>query len=159
MSVDEFIHASQPFLTGDNVPWTPAQFDQEKFRAMAPLAQTRLVVMSELPELVDFLFLDEPIIDEQSWSKTFSSADAVEMLNDAIAAFDTGLTWDHDSLKLCVEVAGLARGLKLGKAQAPIRVAITGRTIGPPLFEALELMGHDQVMRRLRAAVERLAGA
>jgi glutamyl-tRNA synthetase len=81
------------------------------------------------------------------------------MLNDAIAAFDTGLTWDHDSLKLCVEVAGSARGLKLGKAQAPIRVAITGRTIGPPLFEALELMGHDQVMRRLRAAVERLAGA
>ena len=159
MSVDEFIQASQPFLTGDNVPWTPAQFDEEKFRAMAPLAQTRLVVMSELPELVDFLFLDEPIIDEQSWSKTFSSADAVEMLNDAIAAFDTGLTWDHDSLKLCVEVAGSARGLKLGKAQAPIRVAITGRTIGPPLFEALELMGHDQVMRRLRAAVERLAGA
>ncbi|MCX6533601.1 MAG: glutamate--tRNA ligase, partial [Actinobacteria bacterium] len=46
-----------------------------------------------------------------------------------------------------------------GKAQAPIRVAITGRTIGPPLFEALELMGHDQVIRRLRAAVERLAGA
>jgi glutamyl-tRNA synthetase len=49
--------------------------------------------------------------------------------------------------------------LKLGKAQAPIRVAVTGRTIGPPLFEALELMGEEQVMTRLRAAAERLASA
>jgi glutamyl-tRNA synthetase len=109
--------------------------------------------------LVDFLFLDEPLIDEDSWKKTFGSPDGVEMLNDAIAALSTGLDWNHDSLKLCIEAAGAARGLKLGKAQAPIRVAVTGRTIGPPLFEALELMGEAQVMTRLRAAAERLASA
>ena len=159
MSTDEFFTAAQPFLVGEDIPWTPAQFDEEKFRAMAPLAQTRLVLMTELPMLVDFLFLDEPLIDEDSWKKTFGSPDGVEMLNDAIAALSTGLDWNHDSLKLCIEAIGAARGLKLGKAQAPIRVAVTGRTIGPPLFEALELMGEEQVMKRLRAAAERLASA
>ena len=81
MSTDEFIEASRPFLVGENIPWTPAQFDETKFRAMAPLAQTRLVLMTEIPMLVDFLFLDEPLIDEESWKKTFGSTDAVEMLN------------------------------------------------------------------------------
>jgi glutamyl-tRNA synthetase len=42
--------------------------------------------------------------------------------------------------------------VKLGKAQAPVRVAVTGRTVGPPLFEALEVMGRDETLRRLRVA-------
>ena len=46
--------------------------------------------------------------------------------------------------------------LKLGKAQAPVRVAVTGRTVGPPLFEALEVLGRDETLRRLRAAATRL---
>jgi glutamyl-tRNA synthetase len=49
-----------------------------------------------------------------------------------------------------------AAGLKLGKAQAPIRVAVTGRTVGPPLFESLELLGKPQVLKRLGAAREQL---
>jgi glutamyl-tRNA synthetase len=51
-------------------------------------------------------------------------------------------------------------GRKLGKAQAPIRVAITGRRVGPPLFEALEVLGPEKVLARLGSALERLrAGA
>ena len=42
---------------------------------------------------------------------------------------------------------------KLGKAQAPIRVAVTGRRVGPPLFEALEVMGPERALDRLRAAL------
>ena len=48
-----------------------------------------------------------------------------------------------------------ARGRKLAKAQAPIRVAVTGRTVGPPLFESLEVLGRDEVLRRLGVALER----
>ncbi len=39
-------------------------------------------------------------------------------------------------------------GLKLGKAQAPVRVAVTGRAVGPPLFESLEVLGPDETLRR-----------
>ncbi len=47
--------------------------------------------------------------------------------------------------------------LKLGKAQAPVRVAVTGRTVGPPLFEALEVLGRDESLRRMRTAHARLS--
>ncbi|WP_372346374.1 hypothetical protein [Streptomyces sp. KL116D] len=53
--------------------------------------------------------------------------------------------------------AGEAHGLKLGKAQAPVRVAVTGRTIGLPLFESLEILG-EQTLARIDAAPAKLAG-
>jgi glutamyl-tRNA synthetase len=81
MSLDRFISACEPFLTQD-VPWTSDQFDAEIFRAIAPLAQTRMVTMNEIVALVDFLFLAEPIIDEAAWSKTFGGEEAVAMLEE-----------------------------------------------------------------------------
>ena len=154
MTLDEFVAACEPFLTGD-VPWSSDKFDDATFRAIAPLAQTRMVTMDEIVALVDFLFLDEPLIDDSAWTKTFAGDEARLMLDDAIDAYGTIDQWSAETLKSALEVAGAARGLKLGKAQAPVRVAVTGRTVGPPLFEALELLGHDRTMARLRAAAER----
>jgi glutamyl-tRNA synthetase len=77
------------------------------------------------------------------------------MLDDAISSFGSVTNWSAEVLKQTLEDAGTARGLKLGKAQAPVRVAVTGRTVGPPLFEALELLGPDKTLARLRVAAER----
>jgi glutamyl-tRNA synthetase len=48
-------------------------------------------------------------------------------------------------------------GVKLGKAQAPVRVAVTGRTVGPPLFESIEVLGREETLVRLGRALEQLA--
>jgi glutamyl-tRNA synthetase len=64
--------------------------------------------------------------------------------------------WNHDALKNVLESWTESRGLKLGKTQAPIRVAITGRTVGPPLFESIEILGRDEAIRRLHGALNRL---
>lgn len=156
LSVDDFVEACRPWLHGDTAPWSPEQFDETVFRAMAELVQTRIVTLADVPALVDFMFLDAPIIDEAAWSKTFASAEAAAMLHAARTAFET-VEWNADSLKTATEECGTALGLKLGKAQAPVRVAVTGRTVGPPLFEALELLGRDTVSARLDAARQRLA--
>ena len=58
--------------------------------------------------------------------------------------------------KAALEDVMEAYELKLGKAQAPVRVAVTGRTVGPPLFEALEVMGRDESLRRMSAALDEL---
>ena len=155
MSVDDFVEACRPWLQGDAVPWSSDRFDESVFRAMAELVQTRIVTLSEVPALVDFMFLDEPIVDEVAWTKTFGSPEAVDMLKSALVAFTT-VGWTAESLKSATEECGTALGLKLGKAQAPVRVAVTGRTVGPPLFEALELLGRDVVLERVDAAVRRL---
>lgn len=155
MSVDDFVEACRPWLNSDDTPWSTEQFDETTFRAMAELVQTRIVTLADVPSLVDFMFLNAPIIDEAAWTKTFGSSEAVAMLEAARASFET-VDWTSDSLKSTTEECGATLGLKLGKAQAPVRVAVTGRTVGPPLFEALELLGRDAVLARIDAARRRL---
>jgi glutamyl-tRNA synthetase len=151
LPVDEFIAACQPWLTGEVAgervaPWRPSEYDAATFAAVAPLAQTRIGVLSEIVSYVDFLFLPEPAIDEAAWEKARSP----ELIAAAIAAFDGVSTWDAGSLKAALEAVGAEHGLKLGKAQAPVRVAVTGRSVGLPLFESLQVLGRDKTMARLR---------
>jgi glutamyl-tRNA synthetase len=80
---------------------------------------------------------------------------AGDVLVDAINAFET-VPWQAEDLKSTLTAVGESRGLKLAKTQAPVRVAVTGRTVGPPLFESLELLGRERTLGRLRAAHARL---
>jgi glutamyl-tRNA synthetase len=155
LPVDEFVAACQPWLHGDP-PWRPEDFDAKSFEAVAPLAQTRIAVLSEIVPYVDFLFLDEPWVDQVAWAKAMKDG-AAELLDATIAAFGA-VAWEAPALKAALEEVGAARGLKLGKAQAPVRVAVTGRAVGLPLFESLEVLGRDRTLARLRAARNRLSG-
>ena len=80
------------------------------------------------------------------------------LLADVIAAYGAVGSWDHETLKASMEDLMVGYEIKLGKAQALPRVAVTGRAVGPPLFEALEVLGRDETIRRLTAAADRLAG-
>ena len=81
---------------------------------------------------------------------------AAGLLTDAMAAYASMPRWEAGELHAVTLACGEARGVKLGKAQAPIRVAATGKSVGPPLFESLEVLGRDEVLGRLRAALARL---
>lgn len=154
MTLDEFITACAPYL--QNAPWPTERFNSDVFAKVAPLVQTRVVTLSEVPEMVDFIFLADPEVDEASWSKTMSADFAIEVLRDFNSALST-CEWNHDALKQILETWTESRELKLGKTQAPIRVALTGRTVGPPLFESIEVLGRDETQRRLQSALSRLA--
>ncbi|WP_326552572.1 glutamate--tRNA ligase [Micromonospora sp. NBC_01813] len=156
LPVEDFIAACQPWLTG-TPPWRPVDYDPTTFAAVAPLAQTRIAVLSEIVANVDFLFLDMPAIDGAAWTKAMKEGSA-ELLDATIAAFEALPEWSADPLKAALEQVGTARGLKLGKAQAPVRVAVTGRSVGLPLFESLEVLGADRTLRRLRAARTEVTG-
>jgi glutamyl-tRNA synthetase len=160
LSVDEFIEACQPWITGEIggervAPWPASAYDPAAFAAVAPLAQTRVAVLSEIIPNVDFLFLDEPAIDEAAWAKAMKEG-AADLLGAAIDAFAATPDWAAEPLKTALEEVGAARGLKLGKAQAPVRVAVTGRSVGLPLFESLEVLGRDRTLARLRTAHAKL---
>jgi glutamyl-tRNA synthetase len=156
MPLEVFISECEPFLTGETMPWPAGNFKQDIFRGMAELVQTRVTALTEVPAMVDFFFLDEPAIDEASWAKATKDEWASAVLSETTVAYATA-EWNHDSLKAVIEQVGEKHGLKLGKVQAPIRVAITGRTVGPPLFESLELLGRETTLARLAAATQRLA--
>jgi glutamyl-tRNA synthetase len=149
MSVDQFVAACDP--------WIPAEWDRARFAEIALHIQPRLVTLADAPGVVDFLFLADPVIDQDSWEKTFAVDYATPLLRQVTEAYET-CGWDHMSLKTAMEDLMASYEIKLGKASAGTRVAITGRTVGPPLFEALEVMGRDESLRRMRAALQRLAG-
>jgi glutamyl-tRNA synthetase len=155
LAPDEFAAVCAPWLQGTGTipapPWDPAAFDAQVFAAVAPLAQTRIAVLAEIVEYVDFLFLDEPARDEASWAKAMKG-EAAEILDAAAAAFEALEEWSAEPLKGALEEVGMARELKLGKTQAPVRVAVTGRSVGLPLFESLEVLGRDRTLQRLRSA-------
>ncbi len=139
------------------LPWTPGQYDAGRFAALAGVIQERVAVLSEVPALVDFLFLDEAPFDVASWDKAVGGDEgAFGILTAALAAY-AECPWDKDSLHAVTLEIAEGAGRKLGKAQAPIRVAVMGRTTGLPLFDSLAVLGRDETRRRIAAALTRLA--
>ncbi|WP_078850110.1 glutamate--tRNA ligase [Streptomyces sp. NRRL F-5126] len=157
LDVKAFTEACAPWLAAPHAPWAPERFDQGAFDALAPLAQTRVTVLSDITANVDFLFLEEPVRDDASWAKAMKGDPAGLLTTVREKLAET--TWEAEPLKEAVLAAGEQHGLKLGKAQAPLRVAVTGRTVGLPLFESLEVLGRDRTLARVDAALARLASA
>lgn len=151
-----FADACGPWLRAPHAPWAPEQFDQAAWEAIAPHAQTRLTVLSDITANVDFLFLDEPVEDEASWQKAMKEGSDALLRTARRKLADCD--WTADAVKAAVVAAGEEHGLKLGKAQAPVRVAVTGRTVGLPLFESLEILGRERTLARVDAALAKLAG-
>ncbi|MGI8307075.1 glutamate--tRNA ligase [Saccharopolyspora hattusasensis] len=155
LSEEEFVTACLPWLEGSKAPWAAEAFDEAVFRSVAGLAQTRLTVLAEIVKYVDWLFLDEPPYEEQSWAKAMKPG-AEAMLASAREAWSEG-DWTVEALKAGLEAAAAEHGLKLGKAQAPVRVAVTGRTVGLPLFESVQVLGRKRTLARIDAAAAKLA--
>jgi glutamyl-tRNA synthetase len=151
LDIGDFIDACGPWLKAPYAPWRPEAFDQAAFETIAPHAQTRLTVLSDITANVDFLFLDEPAEDETSWQKAMK--EGADALLRSVRGRFAEVQWTAEALKESVLAAGEVHGLKLGKAQAPVRVAVTGRTVGLPLFESLEVLGRDRSLARIDAAL------
>ncbi|MDQ2873936.1 MAG: glutamate--tRNA ligase, partial [Actinomycetota bacterium] len=145
----EFEQACAPWLTAPAAPWPADRFDPAVFSALARLAQTRVSLLADITAMVDFAFLAAPDIDEASWAKAMREPVAAELLAEVQMAYETA-AWQADDLKVALTEIGATYGLSLGKAQTPVRVAVTGRAVGLPLFESLEALGRDQTLSRLQ---------
>jgi glutamyl-tRNA synthetase len=126
--------------------------DDAGFAVAAQLTQTRIVVLSDGWELLKFFNDDAYELDPKAAAKELGP-DSVPVLDAAITALDGLTDWTTPAIEDALKVA-LLEGLELKprKAFGPIRVAATGATISPPLFESLELLGRDRSLQRLRAA-------
>ena len=121
--------------------------------------QTRIVVLGDAWDLLKFLDDAEFALDEKSAAKELG-ADAVPVLDAAIGRARGVGEWTTAKIEAALKVALMENlELKPRKAFGPIRVAATGSTISPPLFESLELLGRDRSLRRLRAGRDHAAAA
>jgi glutamyl-tRNA synthetase len=131
--------------------------DEAQFAEAARLVQTRIVVLGDAWDLLKFLNDAEFTLDEKSAAKELKP-EAVAVLDAALAALETVGEWSTGEIENALKVSLLENlELKPRKAFGPLRVAATGASVSPPLFESLELLGRDRSLLRLRAGRDRAA--
>jgi glutamyl-tRNA synthetase len=145
----------EPFLRAAGL-YTGTPEQQALLGGAVPLVQTRMAVLSEVVDLLRFLFVDESAfaIDPAAAEKHLT--EAAPVLTAAADALEPLTEWTTESVQQAMDAALLhGLGLKRGKAYAPVRVAVTGSAIAPPLPESMALLGRERVLSRLRAAASR----
>lgn len=157
----EFIEAAEPWLTGDDAPYPVANYDRTVALALAEDVQQRVSTLAEAPAWLDWLFVDAiDDYDEKSWTKAIDKGKVPDRVLDDIAAAlaDDDFT-DRDRLESVVMGVGTALSEELDArvmSQAPLRIALTGRGAGIPLWEAMTHLGREVCLERIAAARSRI---
>jgi len=133
--------------------------DDSQFAEAATLVQTRIVVLGDAWDLLKFLDDSAFVLDEKAAAKELRE-DTAPVLSAALAALEAVLQWNTAQIEEALKSALVDRlELKPRKAFGPVRVAVTGSSVSPPLFESLELLGRDRSLDRLRSGRDRAAAA
>ena len=118
----------------------------------APLVQERITLLGEAPEMISFLFKTDDGVDVAADALKGMPENLAEVLDAALAALEPLSTWDAESIQAALKsalVEGL--GVKPRLAFGPVRTAMSGRKVSPPLFESMVILGKDSSLARLRA--------
>jgi nondiscriminating glutamyl-tRNA synthetase len=151
----------RPFVQAEadagRIDRVPADSELE---ALVPLVQERLPVLGAIGDLVDFLFadrleLDPALLVPKRWDPP-TALDGLQAAREALGAVDPA-AFEPDLLEEPLRALAESRGWKAGDLFMAIRVAVTGRTATPPLFQTLVALGRERVLARLDAAIVVLA--
>ena len=160
---DDLVSRLMPFLEAAHVA---GQIDrtpgEDEVRALLPIIRERLPTLVAIVDMVGFLWVDDLVVEPAAivpkrWDAATTLAGLTEART-ALAAHDE-VTWEADELEPPLRALVEARGWRAGDLFMAIRVATTGRTATPPLFDTLVALGRERTLARLDAAIERLAGA
>ncbi len=133
---------------------------EDELRALLPIVRERLPTLAAIADLMGFLWVDDLVVDPalvvpKRWDAA-TTAEALAAARDRLAAHDE-VTWEADELEPPLRELVEARGWKAGDLFMAVRVATTGRTATPPLFDTLVALGRERTLVRLDAAIARLA--
>ncbi len=156
LPVEEITHRVLPFLKAAGVVSDPVHdADAQLLELAMPLVAERINKLTESVDMLGFLFIDEASFtrDPADVEKllTADGRAIVQAAHDAVAALPT---WSTDAIQTALQTALVdERGLKPRVAFGPVRVAVTGRRVSPPLFESMELLGRERSLARLQGAL------
>jgi glutamyl-tRNA synthetase len=127
----------------------------EALRAACEIVQEKAQTLAEVWPLIGFLF-GPPSDDEKAWRKVMEKPEALPALEAAETALNRADGFDPETVEAVLAPLPDRLGLKPGKVYQPIRVAITGTNISPGIFESLAVLGRDESLARIEAAIARL---
>ena len=134
----------------------PRPIDRAYLEAIVPLERERLRKLADAPEMLSFFF-DEPQCDPALLvPKGLNAADARSALDAALAVAEGTDDWSAPALEASYRALAERLGLRTGQLFGAMRVAVTGRTAAPPLFDTMTALGKERCVARLRLAVKAL---
>jgi len=152
LTIDEFLEWSLPFLTKAGVI-TGSTEEIVLVKKALPLIQERIIMLSEVPPMLKFLFVKNFAVEADSVSRITDEA-AKLVLQRSLKELEPLATWNHDSIEAALRSSLIEdMGLKPRIAFGAVRIATTGSTISPPLFESMELLGKEASLARISAAL------
>jgi len=152
LSLEEFATWTLPFLIKANVI-AGSDEEIELVKKALPLIQERIVKLDEAPALLRFLFVKEFAVDPDAVAKISDDA-AKDILRRSEKELSALTLWNHESIEGALRTSLIEElGLKPRIAFTALRIATTGSTISPPLFESMELLGKDACLTRISAAL------
>jgi glutamyl-tRNA synthetase len=157
LDTDAFVERSRPYL-GHGAA------SEAVLRPIADLVRDRVRLLTDVEPMVDFLRDEAVTIDDASWQKHVAKhGERAATMLDAAAAALAASPWNRDAIEAALTEAAAEAGfvnddgkVQMAKAQGPVRVAVTGRGVGPPLYESLVVLGRERTLDRLRDARARL---
>jgi glutamyl-tRNA synthetase len=153
LSPEDFLARSVPYLERAGlVSSPPSEHELSVLGAVLPHVQPRVGLLGEVPEMVAFLFTSDAdlVISDDALSTVKDGA--AEVIEAALSALEASSEWTTESLERVLREA-LVEGLELSPRHAftPVRVAVSGRRVSPPLFESMEILGRESTLARLRS--------
>ena len=152
LTIDDFLSRALPFLMKDGV----IQGSDEEIaivKSALPIIQERIARMNEVTAMLKFLFVEDVIFDAESETKV-KEEPSQHVISQALSALENVNDWKHDVIEAALRAVLIEKlGLKPRLAFGPVRIAVTGSHISPPLFESMELLGRARSLARLKAAV------
>jgi glutamyl-tRNA synthetase len=145
-SLDEYAEWTKPFLAARGL----ADVDDALLRQAIPGVRERARTLVDAAHDLDFYFREPPELDEKA--KALLTPEIKPRIAELTALFEAQTAWSAEPLEAAFRAWVEARGLKLKDVAQPLRVALTGRTASPPLFDVLQVLGRERSLTRLRRA-------
>jgi len=157
LSLEDFTQRALPFLDSGLPPEVKRPLSLDYVRQIMPLIQERARTLAEVAELAKFFFVGELDYDSNLLiGKNMSRESASQALATAKQRLEPLEVFDAESLETVLRPLAEELGLKTGQLFGVLRVAVTGRTAAPPLFQTMSVLGKEQCLRRIEAALDSL---
>jgi len=148
MSPERFVQLAKPFVDKASVPYGT---DAALLPALA-IVKAKVKHLSDVPDWIGFLFTEDFAMDPEAVEKSLKKAGAAGRVEALVKAFGEVSEWTHAKLEETLKTTAASLGVKTGELVHPARVAASGRSVGPGLYEMLEVLGKDRTLARLERA-------
>ncbi len=156
MSVERFRELSEPFMDRAEIGYR--DFDDDYVNGVLSIVKEKVKHLNDVPEWVSYFFTDDFEFEDKAVKKRLSKQETFDYLQTLVAKLSRKRKWEAADLKITVETTAEELGVKIGELINPVRIAVSGKQVGPGMFEMLEVMGKDRVIARLKAAETKFRG-